>query len=55
MSIFLGCERIIVINSESHQSLIEDVDAPRVHTRDHHVQAQVEFKTIDQEGIVHIF
>lgn len=42
---------IVLVNCESGESLVVNVDAPGVHTRDHHVDSQVEFETFDQEGV----
>ena len=47
----LGQCAIILVDSEPSQTLIVDVDAPWVHWCDHHIQAQVELESIDQEWI----
>ena len=45
---------IVLVHSESDQTLIENIDSPRIHTRNHHIETQVKFQSIYQEGVVNV-
>lgn len=49
------CRWIVLINSKPSKTFVVHVDAPGVNTRYHHVNTQVELKTVNQKGICNVF
>ena len=50
----LAERHIVGLRGEANQPLVVDVDAPGVHRRDAHVEAQIEFKSVYQKWVGHI-
>lgn len=56
VSILVGLDvlRVIVITRKPRESLVINIDSPRVHGCYHHVDPHIELQSINQKGIVDV-
>lgn len=45
---------VVLFNGETDETLIVDIDAPRIHRSDQNIQSQIKFQSIYQKWILHI-